>query len=410
MFIKIVAALKKSDSEVSKDFANLITDNSRACVTGSSVLGMKLRKDVKAGDIDIFVDARGGRNNYTIIEKFYSKQNFEDNVRPILESLTSPRVVKKDFMMGGGSHYLVRTSNEFYGFNQGMYNLETYQAYIGENIKLNFIFIDNSAALIKKILQDQDLPISIPLVGKFPWNEKLIYNFLDIQDIYKFGDVKHLSTFILEYIEERFDFEELKLIYDFDKEEVRNIFEVALDKNQVFLDLASSIETSDSLQHFISFINSEVRSDLIKSDKKMKNEFNNPDEIHISEKFFLRFDIRSYHLPGILTESFFESTPKACEALASIIKRAKKYTKKGFKIIDDKHVLVELHSHIMASSLNLLNDVDILRVERRSTLASDKLTKKRVLFLNRMKILLTENKNALGIDYEDPEDNKIIPF
>jgi hypothetical protein len=184
---------------------------------------------------------------------------------------------------------------------------------------------------------------------------------------------------------------------------------VALEKSNALVDMVSSVESNDYIANFMNYLNSAIK-DLTHLKKRAREEFSNPAELHISEKFFSKFGLKSYYIPEVLTESDINLGTPAYEALASIVVRIRKYTEKGFKIIDKDHVLVKLHSHILMNSLNLLNDPEILRIERRSSLASDKLTKKRVLFLNRMKILLTENKNALGIDYEDPEDNKIIPF
>ncbi len=402
LFLGILEDVKEAparDEIIFNKFYYMMNDYKRACVSGSSVLGKRIGKLEIANDIDIFIDDRD-QNSEKIISNFFSKINVREFIWPAYKA----RVISMDETeaMFVDEARLLQTSSNEYDFGILNYNLTTYRIQLGKHITLNFILLRDNKQEPKAIadIKEGVNPRSTSSINNqgYPFPGRYIRDILSnsLQD--EFPDLARYSSYLLEYIDRHFDFQELKYIYDFGSRSYRNIYDIGIDITDVLLDDLTGIESRSKTD---TMLNQAIRSkdQLKRYSQEFQEEFGDPEVVTIASKIGQRFsDVqRLYDLDEHQATQgrYLVSTS---EDFSNLTKRIKMYQRKGFEVKDPNNVMLDLHINLAAATLGTLLDPDIHRVQRQAIFDSSPSTRKRYLFLNRLKVLINENINDLGME------------
>ncbi len=394
LFLDILQEIRPG---VNKDyFYDMITDPTRACITGSSVLGKRVNKLEIANDIDIFIDNRY-QDNTKVVKSFFTNETISNNIWPAYDKKVLTKEDKSNFISGAR---MLETSNSAYEFKIDAYSLKTFRINLGEFIHLNFIFLNDQKQIVTKDNTESDSPkFLMTKTTAYPFPNNFLNRLLDANVIQETEEAMKYSSFILEYIEQHFDFQELKYIYDFETKTYKSIYEIMARLNQRMLDMLTTIESSSSTDIIINQLNG-AGTLMVKIQDEFK-EFNNPDIVTIAshEHREQRFGSVSqvYELDALQAMSG-DNLERAATDFSALYKRIKQYQGKGFKIEDPENILVNLHTTLASAVLGILVDPDINSIERQAIFGSRPQVKKNYLFLNRLRVSVEENKEELGLD------------
>ena len=171
LFIDILQEIR---TEKDKDFYDIITNPSRACITGSSVLGKRVNKPEIANDIDIFIDNRGIEAD-KIIRNFFNETKIEKDVWPAYKSkVLATGEDSKDFT---SEAFFIKTSSDKYSFNVHEYSIKTYRLNLGKFIHLNFILLDNRKP--KDPSAEDSIKYLITQTSIYPFSNKAVSKLID---------------------------------------------------------------------------------------------------------------------------------------------------------------------------------------------------------------------------------------
>ena len=204
----------------------------------------------------------------------------------------------------------------------------------------------------------------------------------------------------MEYIEKSFDFQELKYIYDFETKSYLSIYEVANRLSKRLLDYLTTIESSRRIELIIKQLNGLIPGMALFQDEFKRN-FSNPDVVTISHHDYNphRFsDIRQVHDLNPDRAMSGDNLEQAAANFSNLRRRVKQYKDKGFQVEDPGNVLVELHTILAASVLGVLVDPDITSIERQAIFGSSTRIKKNYQFLNRLRMLVEDDEDKLGLN------------
>ena len=396
LFIDILQEIR---TEKDKDFYDIITNPSRACITGSSVLGKRVNKPKIAKDIDIFIDNRGIEAD-KIIRNFFNETKIKEDIWPVYKSkVLTIDENPEDFTIGA---HFIKASPEWYVFDNQSYDIKTYKLNLGQFIQLNFILLDNLKPTAPS--PEDSIKYLMTRTTIYPFSNDAINKLIDDDCIDDYDTAIMYSSFILEYIEKSFDFQELKYIYDFETKSYLSIYEVANRLSKRLLDYLTTIESSRRIELIIKQLNGLIPGMALFQDEFKRN-FSNPDVVTISHHDYNphRFsDIRQVHDLNPDRAMSGDNLEQAAANFSNLRRRVKQYKDKGFQVEDPGNVLVELHTILAASVLGVLVDPDITSIERQAIFGSSTRIKKNYQFLNRLRMIIEENENKLGLDLVRP--------
>jgi len=371
-------------------FINLITSPSKSALTGSSILGKRLNISNLANDIDIFIDNRND-SAIKIIQSFFHSNLIRDIVWPLYESKILAVEDKERFVSNAN---LLQTNSQTYAFTSDHHKLDTFQIQLGDLIRLNLILLDN----ISNQGNTEEKLFTTPN-NLYPFTGNVINNFLAEERSYELGDINLLSTYVLEYIEASFDFQELKYVYDFKLKEVKSIYSIAVGISTVLLDKIIEIETDYLITRTIKMTN-ECISKLLQYSTDVLTFYSDPNNLTISSEFNQKyFNVQhSIYLDNEILMRPDGSMAKEMQHFSSLSQRIKKYQYRGFNIKDPGNVLINLHTNLAATVLATLIDPEIDIIERQAIFNSSSEDKKKYRFLNKLKTIVIDRKEELGMD------------
>ncbi len=398
LFIGLMRDLKElSSTTKSEEFFDMLVDYRRCCVTGSSVLGKRFNLPEIAKDIDIFIDDRE-HDAVEILQNFFSPTNMKFHIWPAYQARTNAPNSEKDKFIGNA--LVVETSSESYGFKIDTYNLQTFKIKLGKHLCLNFIFLSNQPH------NGKELPILNSSNAMYPFTENLLLG-MEERGIIADKEYQLYSSYVLEYIEKHFDFQELKVIYDFNTKSLMDIFEASANLTELLIQKLTTVETTYFTDNVITGAGRSKKFLLSLSDE-FKELYSDPEKITIAYNDQQRFSgiesIYNLDKEEALQGSNFINT---AECFTALNKRIPHYQEKGFRIEDPGNVLLNLHSIICSVALSSLVDPVINNIERQAIFHSDSIVKKRYLFLNRLKGIVEENEDRLGLPLIRPPEKEI---
>ncbi len=411
LFLNILEDIKKDEAD---DFYDMLADYSRSCISGSSVLGRRIRRPEIANDIDIFVDDRGN-DSIKIIKDFFRETNIKKIWWPAYKSRMTPLSETEESFCREATFF--KTNSSDYEFGVTDYNLNTYRIRLGKFITLNFILLRNKEEvtatqfLRNASISESSEELQNRLACKNaiqPFSNSIINQIFNLQLEDDFIDLNKGSSFVLEYIEKSFDFQELKYVYDFKNRSFRDIHELNFELCDQLLTQMTTIEsTSDIREIMAQLVTRKTVSEGMHLD--FVENYSNPDIVTVAGRQMLyhRFsDINHiYKLDSdlALSGAILEKTSRDFSTLNL---RIRKYQDKGFGVADPESVLVNLHFILAAATLGTLLDPDIGNIERQAIFDSSDSVKKKYLFLNKLKVLIKDNIDNLGMEIVTPEVRK----
>ncbi len=397
LFLNILKDIRGHTGETYSEFFNVLMDPRKACITGSAVLGKKINRDEIAKDIDIFVDDRDA-SFQKILRDFFSEVNVKNNFWPSYRDKVGISESDRNLFVAGA--ILQETSSEDYLFKIGAYSLRTFNVTLGKNILLNFILLDNANSKELSPVFSPDL-----INANYPFPDNLLHDLIARGKIKTKEEMQDHSSFVLEYIDSQFDMQELKSVWDFETETCLNVYEVTEKINDGLIERLTNVESTKFTDLILKRA---VGAKILFKEKSIyfKENFSDPEKMTISSERGQRFQNVSMQVYSEMDELLMGGKfTSVAEDFASISKRIKKYQRKGFKIEDPASVITILHSNLLTVSLGSLLDPVINSMERQSIFNSDSIVKKKYLTINRLKILLEEKEQELGLELvkKEPE-------
>jgi hypothetical protein len=335
-FLKWLESIKEKPS--GQELYDLITDPFITAVSGSSLLAYRQGKSPFGKDIDIFIDC--------------SLEDYRDKISNLFRSLYSnSRQLSK----------VTRNSSYPYIKKKHILNIDYYKV---ENLILNFVFIEPQQPVDGQITPTQ------LLVNQITHSSSLAYFLGEISSELS---QKSGSLMGVGFIENTFDFEELKYIWSFRKNEAVTCHAFKLPILEILLIEVSDIKNNSDKTRALNQL-TVTKNFVEKQDKEFREKFRRNDELHVSQDFatgygFYYSNRRSLEVEGL--------SPVSGEPLLynleSIRKRINKYTDYGYKIKDDRGVLTGLLFGATLDFLNIIDDQNFQSVLRSSTLGQKNL-------------------------------------
>ncbi len=395
LFIGLMQDVRNGTGEKYKAFFDVLMDSRRAGVTGSSVLGKRFNKTNIAQDIDIFVDDR--EDEFTgVLDSFFDKITIAGDIWPVYRDRTNSGDSSKEKDEFIDNAVLIKTSSTTYDFNIDEFKLNTFRVRLGPYLMLNFILLSDTNPTPTYSEQSPH--------DDYPFPERLVRNLVS-KDFLQVEETGNYSTYVLSYIEKYFDFQELKTIYDFDSKSIVNVYDEAIKINNMLIEKLTTIESSKYTDRAIVLAGQHKR-DLERLSDTFKEKFSNYEKVTIASSHGSRFDdinvIFRLYKEDVLHGSNFAKIANDFTALNT---RIPLYQTKGFKVEDPGNVLLNLHTNIASVALSALVDPVISDIERQAIFSSDKDTKKKYLFMNRLKGLAEENEDRLGLELTRPSND-----
>ncbi len=366
-----------------KSFLNLLKNKNKTAIAGSSVLARITGKLTIANDIDIFVDDRDD-TTHKILDNFFDDDIISEVIWPAYENKILHDEDRRCFVRDSK---LTQTNSSVYDFNIMNYSLDTFRVQLGNYIVLNFILLRNTILVSDNASENHLFKTKEPL---YSFTGRVINNFINEQRQEIIEPVGNYSTYLFEYIEKRFDFQELKYVYDFDTKSFLNVYEAGLSVTQALVDKLVSVEshrfTDSSLLQL-----AESAKTLKKNSEHFKKNFSNSDVVTIAGLVDNRFKNLDSQNPRLDTTSldFMEATS-----------RIKKYRKKGFTVEDPEHILVNLHLQMAKAVIEASLDPDLEIIERQAIFNSHQYVKKKYQFLNKLKNIFKSHPDEIGMVLE----------
>jgi hypothetical protein len=211
---------------------------------------------------------------------------------------------------------------------------------------------------------------------------------------------QHRSV-VVEHIWRAFDFQELKYVWDFESRSPITIFRQAINTINSIIHHLTQIETNLDIQISIQGGNRLVGK-LDEIEANFLEKYNDPKVVTISgedeaDSFWtsknpstLQYSPTSTMLPFM-----FEKTAKSYQFL---IPRIFDYQEKGFEINDPGHIMTTVHATAIISVIVSLFSADLDKVERKALFNSSHDVKKNYRFLSKLRKLIEDNKDELGLD------------
>jgi len=403
LFLGIIEDIQEQHPDQFHEFFEVLTDPRRACLTGSSVLSKRLNKQNLAKDIDIFVDNRDGDFG-KILQSFFSKVNVVDIIWPVYQNRVKVLNTNRESFTSDAQ--VIRTSSSDYDFSIELYKLETFKIRLGQHILLNFILLTDTYPNIKLVrgVNVSWLPSDTNSRGPFmdaTLNDLAIHGFITSKE-----DYQKYSTYLLEYINKSFDFQELKYVYDFRTKTNKNIFEMAEESCNDLINMLTAVESTRFTDNILQRLSGD-KLNLIREKEVHRVKYNNPDSVTIASDYQNRFfdvqRVSSLDKEQVMIGKYLQKTANDFTALNY---RVDYYQEKGFKVEDPDGIVINLHVNLAAVTLGSLVDPVIHNLERQSIFNSTREEKKKYLFLNRLKGIVEENEEHLGLTLIRPPEKE----
>jgi hypothetical protein len=422
------------------DFKTLLTNMNECCVSGSSVLGHRIGKDINSKDIDLFINDT--EENREIIQNFFEydmyKLFFEYFVRNFLDTkikYTRPR----------GIYHRTMTSNdaEKYFFSKGDFVLDPWR--FGFDFSLQNGFIIN-IIFVRLMTKEEKAITSIPDSRSYSlYNQQAIFSqegpikkgnfdFLCFSsppnsELKEYSLDKYPMAIPLHMIHANFDFMELKYVYSFDLMQPISIFAASKLLLQDYSNKLKVLKTNfDSKydKNYIDSVSSMINgmvSGLAERNRRFVETYNDPDKLTISghiltnsEKRILNrinndiYNISSYEKTfdsrGIINLAYKQT--RINEIYLKLLYRVEKYTNKGFNIVDPKNILLNIKHFLTISNLVSLTlevkGVDNV-IRQNSLFSGDRDTTKKLKSLLKITKDFEKIKKEVGIKH-GMEDEK----
>lgn len=327
-------------NSVIQDFINMIKSPGLACISGGSVLEYRLHEKNLSNDIDIFVNDRFLENK-EIVSNFFTTKNLDTYVNPVIRKLNN--VKEKDLPFGATSQsILTQLSVENGGYDvfkgNSPYVIKSFRVFLESDIDLNFIFISDH-------IESKDIRFSGSSAYTIPRSGNL--------DLYK-----NTMPFLPKYIDDTFDFLELKYIFDFKTKTAKTVYEI----QSQMAERIDKISVAGNL--------SQIKDILLRKQQHFMEHFNDPHIMTISNQSLIGDIFGSFEEtprnPITLTNiqySNFEIL-EFSGMLYGLLGRVEKYKNRGFKINDPHGIITQgIHQHLLLSfgMLNLPHLEDIKR-------------------------------------------------
>lgn len=356
-FLYVMEEVKKVKLSIDaqKDLENfeaILYAKNLCAISGSSILFKRLNiTDQFANDIDIFINGDEYLINVDVakvIKCFFDnkelKKAFEQVDTKFSYKQTQTPKPDLSFFSNTNSYnfYLDNDISQEYGLDKEEVRLSTSKAYIGNDIILNFILIKNN--------------YSEKRAEKEPWFKT---------------ELRHQL-----YIQEQFDFEELKYIYDFTRAEIIDIYKFS---ERTLNDAINEYPKSCPLDKATNFfLNNQINA----SARFLEKYGHTSKDLHLSPRLF------DSHMLGLTFLLFGEETTaeefydfnhalgrlrlgdreliRDIKRFLESYSRFEKYDLRGFNIIDTNMSLASVSVNLNVLAYKISNDKMIDRINRRS--------------------------------------------
>ncbi len=386
----------ESDANIFAEFKKLIHDMNRCALTGSSVLNARLNKESDSQDIDFFIEHNV--ENIKTVSRFFESSHFKKAFRNFSENYLD---AKKDRNINFKEGNFKKTSfEEAYSLVKLDATLETYRFNFSSindyKFDLNMIFVKRltieegsilgfqeqvTTSLYHSKFMDTDNKLTFaPFIFPSKFNEKS-EDTMELYKIYPVGLPIHI-------INDTFDFEELKYVYNFDLQQPITTFmagKLLLSKFkeqslQFHLDGIISKNILDKIENRIDY----VINDLEIRNKLFIESTNDPRNLTVSKCIIprsswdkIKYDVDNYLRGDPINNSFSSGSRQNlkvanhCYATYhNIMARVPKYEERGFNICDPDNLIAILQSYINLHTTYMMQQPNMNAIAQRSILMS----------------------------------------
>ena len=388
LFLEIFLDLEKKLKDAEFDepekklidtFFKTIKNPTKCVITGGAVLQFHLHKDIGAQDIDFFISKR---KTLKIIKDFFSNTAIGNFLLEYLKKngfIAESSNPLKNIMLRINATFQETTGE--YGFLKNGFKLWTFQKILGDILKLNFILVDYDS----KDLHDGRIFYPSTMISVYPF------------DNFDTEEMEYLLKPHLDCILHTFDFQELKIMYDFQTESVQPVYKIAHKEYTKDLEFFESLE-------YLSDIPGSNDSDPLyeKYNKLFFNSYDNFKHKIKDYKVELNRKIERFFIPKIenldtltfapfflldklswFKLSYFDNFTELADRIDNVLKRSNlsiqkdllnarqrinKYKEKGFRIIDKYNMIPKMIFFNLVSNYIILGDNNLENILRSSLL------------------------------------------
>jgi len=390
------------------NFKNLITDLNLCAISGGAILDYRLKREPTANDLDFFIE--GNSENIDIIADFFKYSN---HMKLFKKFQTDILPQTKNIVYTNG--FYENTSYEDYNFIKRDIKLSTSRFSFGPKecggFQLNFIFIKKLTKQEAKLLNlraserthsglyqdayiyeivdpnDENKTVTVFNNSRISSSDFLKKNsfFLELQQVLKIFP----KGIPIHHIDSSFDFEELKYVYSFEKQQVLNIYEAGKYLLEDFGNKLALLEKSKFKSRLLVKTKQYVER-LEKRNEEFKQEFSDPKVVNITfcgltphihrqlqninnRQIRYNEDLETtFQNLGIQDLNFL--TENIIRSYNNIIIRIPKYTEKGFNINDPKKVIANMEFFMSLYYSYVINKSFLKNIALKSCLLSGKNT------------------------------------